>query len=116
MYHYAGKYEGKTLKPGTYIGTLLNKSGSYNNAICIIGNDVSINDAALVHPDVFTAKGNTESYSSQGKPYSLACQIMKLNDFNETLGVLNKLGLKEEFLHQIIQMQVGVLGTKLKLK
>lgn len=78
----------------TYEGTILNKSGSYNNALSITGNEVITQDAVLVHPDVFTAKGETESYSSQGKPYSLACQIMNLNDFNETINILNDLDFK----------------------
>ncbi|MCF0126626.1 MAG: hypothetical protein HUJ68_12915, partial [Clostridia bacterium] len=88
------KYEGCTLSPGKYDGTMLNKSGSYNDAISITGNGIKKDDAVLIHPDVYTAKGKTESYSTQGKPFSLACQIMNLGNFEETIGILNNLGLK----------------------
>ena len=47
------KYEGGTLNPGEYSGTMLNKSGSYNNAISITGNGVSREDAVLVHPCLY---------------------------------------------------------------
>ncbi|MBP3597373.1 MAG: hypothetical protein J6J60_08270 [Clostridia bacterium] len=86
------KFEGGTLEPGYYTGVLLNKSASYNNAISITGNGVETEDAVLFHPDVFTAKGETESYSVYGKPYSLACQIMKLEDFEDFINILNILG------------------------
>lgn len=88
------KYEGGTISVGEYTGTLLNKSGSYLNAISITGGSVKTEDHVLVHPDVFTALGDTESYSSIGKPYSLACQITDLNSFNETISILNDLELK----------------------
>ena len=86
------EYEGFTLKPGTYNGSMLNKSGSYLDAISITGNEVSKSDAVLVHPDVFTARGETESYSAYNKPYSLACQIMKYDDFESFIKELNALG------------------------
>ena len=86
------KYEGGTIEAGTYTLTLLNKSGSYNRAISITGNNVSESDAVLIHPDVFTAKGKSESYSKYGKPYSLACQIMKLENFDEVVSILSELG------------------------
>ena len=88
------EFTGGTLNSGEYTGTLLNKSGSYNNAISITSDDIFSEDAFLVHPDVFTAKGAKDSYSSQGKPYSLGCQIMNLSDFDETINILNDLGLK----------------------
>ncbi|MCR4939960.1 MAG: hypothetical protein K5930_07640 [Treponemataceae bacterium] len=88
------KYSGGTLDAGMYDGVFLNKSGSYMNAIDITGNGVEENDAVLVHPDVFTAKGETDSYSIYGKPYSLACQILKLVDFNKTINTLSNLGFR----------------------
>ena len=58
----AGK--GGTIDVGTYTGTLLNKSGSYENAISITGNNVKESDAVLCHPNVKTALGETEEYGS----------------------------------------------------
>jgi len=88
------KHKGLTLKEGTYQGTLLNKSGSFLRAISITGNGVSSKDAVLVHPNVFTGKNETAPYSSNGKPLSLGCQVMELDDFNEVLDILNSLGIK----------------------
>ena len=110
------KYEGGTLVAGEYIGTMLNKSGSYNNAISITGNGVSTADAVLFHPDVFTAKGETESYSSQGKPYSLACQITKLSNFDETISILNKLGLSGGTPPENNPSQSWCAGDQIKIK
>ncbi|MGI5173918.1 hypothetical protein H0R92_10015 [Treponema sp. OMZ 840] len=50
---------GRTIPAGDYTGTLLNKSGSYNNAISITGNDVTESEAVLFHPNAKTAKGDT---------------------------------------------------------
>ncbi len=88
------KYDGGTLDEGLYDGIFLNKSGSYNNAIVITGNGIEEKDAVLVHPDAYTAKGETESYSQSGKPYSLACQILQLDNFNKTITTLSNLGFK----------------------
>ena len=110
------KYEGGTLVAGEYIGTMLNKSGSYNNAISITGNGVSTADAVLFHPDVFTAKGETESYRSQGKPYSLACQITKLSNFDETISILNKLGLSGGTPPENNPSQSWCAGDQIKIK
>jgi len=110
------KYEGGTLVAGEYIGTMLNKSGSYNNAISITGNGVSTADAVLFHPDVFTAKGETESYSSQGKPYSLACQITELSNFDETITILNKLGLSGGTPPENNPSQSWCAGDQIKIK
>lgn len=95
---------------------MLNKSGSYNNAISITGNGVSTADAVLFHPDVFTAKGETESYSSQGKPYSLACQITKLSNFDETISILNKLGLSGGTPPENNPSQSWRAGDQIKIK
>lgn len=52
------------------------------------------NDSVLVHPNVFTALGKSEPYNSDGNPSSLECQIMNLENFDETLDILNSLGIK----------------------
>ena len=86
------QYEGFTLAPGEYTGIMLNKSGSYLDAISLTGNGVELSDYVLIHPDAFTAKGETESYSAINKPYSSACQIMSLEDFENFIQELNALG------------------------
>ncbi len=91
------QYEGGTLDAGKYKGTFLNKSASYNNAISITGNGIEEKDAILVHPDAFTAKGETKSYSAYGKPYSLGCQILELENFEKTINQLSNLGFKGGF-------------------
>ena len=87
--------EGYTIPAGTYTGILLNKSGSYKEAISISGNGVKESESVLLHPNVFTAKGATEEYgqgSSKGRPLSLGCQISHLEDFNEVTNILKTLG------------------------
>ena len=91
----AGK--GATIDAGTYTGTLLNKSGSFENAISITGNKVKESDYVLCHPNVKTALGETEEYgtgSSKGRPLSLACQISHLADFNEVTNIIKDLGFE----------------------
>ena len=91
----AGK--GGTIDAGTYTGTLLNKSGSYENAISITGNNVKESDAVLCHPNVKTALGETEEYgsgSAKGRPLSLGCQISHLEDFNEVTNILKDVGFE----------------------
>ena len=88
------KYSGGTVDAGIYDGVLLNKSESYNNSIVITGNGIEDKDAVLVHPDAYTAKGETNSYSQYGKPYSTACQILELDNFNKTITTLSNLGFK----------------------
>ena len=91
------KGEGGTIDSGIYVGTLLNKSGSYNDAISITGNKVKESDAVLCHPNVKTALGETEEYGAgdaQGRPLSLGCQISHLNDFNEVTNILKGLGFE----------------------
>ena len=91
----AGK--GGTINAGTYTGTLLNKSGSYENAISITGNNVKESDAVLCHPNVKTALGETEEYgsgSAKGRPLSLGCQISHLEDFNEVTNILKDVGFE----------------------
>lgn len=83
---------GGTIPLGSYTGTLLNKSGSYLDAISITGNGVVTNDAVLYHPNVKTALGETQPYLESGKPSSLACQISTLENFNETMSTLHALG------------------------
>ena len=88
---------GSTIDAGTYNGTLLNKSGSYENAISITGNKVKESDYVLCHPNVKTALGETEEYgngTSKGRPLSLGCQISHLKDFNEVTGILKDLGFE----------------------
>ena len=85
---------GQTINAGLYTGTLLNKSGSYNNAISITGNGVIEKDAVLCHPNAKTAKGATEEYENGERPYSAGCQISHLNDFNEVTGILEDLGFE----------------------
>ncbi|MBQ0166756.1 MAG: RHS repeat-associated core domain-containing protein [Treponema sp.] len=82
---------GGTLACGEYVGTLLNKSGKYENAISISG-EGAFDDDILIHPNVFTALGKTEPYRTDGKPQSLACQISKLGDFNKTMNTLHAMG------------------------
>ena len=83
---------GRTISTGDYTGTLLNKSGSYNNAISITGNDVTESEAVLFHPNAKTAKGATEEYANGTRPYSSACQISHLADFNEVTDILTNVG------------------------
>lgn len=85
---------GYTIDAGTYTGTLLNKSGSYNEAISITGNGVSESEAILCHPNAKTAKGATKEYANGERPYSAGCQISHLEDFNEVTGILKELGFK----------------------
>lgn len=80
-----------TLATGEYTGTLLNKSGHYDDAISISGEGVSDSDI-LIHPNVYTALGETESYNSTGKPQSQGCIIATLDDFNTTIDTLHDLG------------------------
>ena len=89
--------KGGTIDAGTYTGTLLNKSGSYENAISITGNNVKESDAVLCHPNVKTALGETEEYgsgSAKGRPLSLGCQISHLEDFNEVTNILKDVGFE----------------------
>ncbi len=83
-----------TINPGEYKGTLLNKSGSYNNAISITGNGVSQEDGVLQHPNAKTAKGQMEPYANDVRPLSAGCQIPHLKDFNETTDILMDLGFR----------------------
>ena len=85
---------GRTIDAGTYTGTLLNKSGSYNEAISITGNGVVESEAILCHPNAKTAKGATEEYANGERPYSAGCQILHLEDFNEVTGILKDLGFE----------------------
>ena len=88
---------GGTIDAGTYTGTLLNKSGTYENAISITGNNVKESDAVLCHPNVKTALGETEEYGqgdSKGRPLSLGCQISHLKDFDEVTGILKNVGFE----------------------
>ena len=85
---------GQTISSGEYTGALLNKSGSYNNAISITGNDVLQSDAVLCHPNAKTAKGATTEYANGTRPYSAGCQISHLADFNEVTGILKDIGFK----------------------
>ena len=88
---------GGTIDAGTYTGTLLNRSASYENAISITGNDVQESDAILYHPNVKTAKGESEEYGrgdSKGRPLSLGCQISHLTDFDEVTSILKDVGFK----------------------
>lgn len=87
-------HEGGTIPLGEYTGTLLNKSGSYIDAISITGNGVTVSDAVLYHPNVKTALGETEPYLESGKPASLACQISTLEDFNTTMDTLHDMGFE----------------------
>ena len=66
---------GRTIPLGEYSGTLLNKSGAYNEAISITGNGVEEKEAVLFHPNVKTAKNETAPFSLDERPYSLACQF-----------------------------------------
>ena len=73
------------------------KSGSYENAISITGNNVKESDAVLCHPNVKTALGETEEYgsgSAKGRPLSLGCQISHLEDFNEVTNILKDVGFE----------------------
>ena len=83
---------GRTIPAGEYKGTLLNKSGSYNDAISITGNGVSESEAVLAHPNSKTAKGATTEYANGERPFSAACQISHLDDFNEVTGILKDVG------------------------
>lgn len=97
---------GSNLIPGSYKGHMLNKSGSYENAIQIVGSDDQTLDITgdkststhLIHPDRFTTE-RTDSSGGQGpwsRPLSEGCQIPDDSDtgsFNETISILNDLGL-----------------------
>ena len=85
---------GQTISSGEYTGALLNKSGSYNNAISITGNNVLQSDAVLCHPNAKTAKGATTEYANGTRPYSAGCQISHLADFNEVTSILKDIGFK----------------------
>jgi RHS repeat-associated protein len=85
---------GRTIPAGEYTGTLLNKSGSYNNAISITGNGVSESEAVLCHPNCKTAKGNTSEYANGTRPFSAACQISHLEDFNEVTDIIKDVGFE----------------------
>jgi hypothetical protein len=87
-------HQGHTLVAGIYVGTLINKSGKYLNAISITGNGVEASEGFLVHPNVFTARGETKPYNSDGKPSSLGCQIMYLENFDEVIDILDSLGIE----------------------
>lgn len=84
-------FSGGTLDYGEYIGTFLNKSGKYLNAIVISGEGVTDTDI-LIHPNVFTALGRTTPYRTDKKPQSRACQISNLEDFNTTIDTLHAIG------------------------
>ena len=86
--------KGRTIPSGEYTGTLLNKSGSYVNAISITGNGVSESEAVLAHPNSKTAKGATTEYANGTRPFSLACQISHLDDFNEVTKILTDIGFE----------------------
>lgn len=91
------QYDGLTLAPGEYIGTLINKSHSYSKAISITGNGVTRSDAVLFHPNAMTALGSRESYGQgnlKGHPLSLACQIQELESHEEMTDILESLGFK----------------------
>ena len=84
-----------TLSAGDYEGKMLSSSGSYTNAIEIQAPDF------LIHPDQITNPNKKEERSAQGKsngpfsqPYSKGCQIMQLDDFNETIDVLHDLSFE----------------------
>lgn len=85
---------GRTINAGSYTGTLLNKSGSYNEAISISGNGVAESEAILCHPNAKTAKGATVEYANGERPYSAGCQISHLEDFNEVTDILKDLGFE----------------------
>jgi len=85
---------GQTISSGEYTGALLNKSGSYNNAISITGNNVLQSDTVLCHPNAKTAKGATTEYANGTRPYSAGCQISHLADFNEVTSILKDIGFK----------------------
>ena len=87
------KGAGRTIPAGDYTGKLLNKSGSYNDAISVTGNGVTKDEHVLMHPNVKTATGATEPYN-ETRPYSAGCQISNLADFNEVTDILKKLGFE----------------------
>lgn len=92
---------GTTLPAGEYEGELLNKSGSYNNAIHLVNEKLgALSDYTkpdgqyLDHPNCKTAKNQTSEYLGGVIPYSEGCQIQHFNDFSECTQILQDLGFK----------------------
>ena len=85
-------YVGQTLPVGTYEGNMLEGSGSYLNPIQLINNSegITINGNYLIHPNEYTKKDG----GPWNQPYSLGCQIMKLDDFNVFTNILQSLGFQ----------------------
>lgn len=50
-----------------------------------------------------------------GKPFSLGCQIMELENFNEIISILNKLGLKGGFAPENNPSKSWCMGDKIKI-
>ena len=88
------------LPAGKYEGRLLNKSSSYLKPIHIVNKALGAMEAGkkngdcLIHPNVKTAKGQTEPYGNGINPYSLACQISNLENFKNMTNILESLGFK----------------------
>ena len=79
---------GSTIEGGIYSGILLETSPSYKFAIVLF-------DAYMIHPNQFTSDKklqNTTNIGPWSRPYSLGCQIMKLNDFTKMIGLLMEAG------------------------
>ena len=73
---------------GIYSGIILETSPSYKFAIVLF-------DAYMIHPNQFTSDKklqNTTNIGPWSRPYSLGCQIMKLNDFTKMIGLLMEAG------------------------
>lgn len=95
------KYDGRTLEAGTYTGTLLSNSYSYENPIQLVDN-------FLIHPDQFTTTQKITDRINEGKsigpfsqPYSAGCQISSLNNFNAMTSTLEGVGFKYNGADQI---------------